>query len=198
MRILGSTALSFPRIRSPRPLAVLAIAGVLTGACTMFEGAPAPPCPQVLQIEEAASVTRFVDGPGRDLIDVLFEGSIGNASGVCEYDVDDDTETGTLGVEMTLSFEVGRGPANRDRQADLNYFVAITDAERRILNKQNFSGTVNFPGNKTRLVWLDEPVYLSIPLAAGQTGSDFRIFVGFDLSKDELQFNRDKIRNRRR
>lgn len=179
-------------------LAALAAAGLLAGACTVFESAPPPPCPEVVQVEGASNITKFVDGPGRDLIDVLFEGGINDATGLCEYDVDDETGAGTLAVEMTVALDLGRGPANRDRRAQVGYFIAITDTERNILNKQNFQGSVEFPGNKTKLVWLDEPVYLSIPLKGGQTGRDFLIFVGFDVSEEELRFNRERIRNRRR
>ena len=179
--------------------AAVVLSGVAAlSACSLFgEDELPPPCPEIAVLGDAASVTQFVEGPGRDLIDVLVEGDIADANGSCEYDVDDETGIGTLAVEMVVSIELNRGPANRDRQADIGYFVAITDAERNILSKETFKATVPFPGNRNRLIWTDEPVYLGIPLKAKQTGKDFRIFLGLDVTRDELQFNRSQIKERK-
>jgi len=164
----------------------------------LMKSEPAPPCPDVSIIKDAASVTKFVPGVGRDLIDVVYEGKVVNTGGMCEYDVDDETGAGNLAVELKLTMELSRGPANKDRKADVSYFVGITDLERRVLNKQDFSGVVNFPGNKNRLQWTDEAVFLDIPLKAGQTGKDFLIFVGFGVTPDQLKFNRTQIEDTRR
>ena len=183
-------------VGAARIAAALTVAG-LVSACTLFgEDEVPPPCPEISVLEEASNLTRFVDGPGRDLIDVLVEQKVSDAAGTCEYEIDDDTETGTLSVEMMVAFELNRGPANRDRKTDVDYFVAVTDNQRNILNKQSFKGTVEFPGNRNRLIWTDEPVYLNIPLKAKQTGRNFKIFIGLDLTDDQLQFNRQKIRDR--
>ena len=48
-------------------------------------------------------------------------------------------------------------------------------------------------GNRTRLVYEDQPVVLSIPLKAGAIGPDFLVYVGFQLSPEELQYNRQKL-----
>lgn len=179
------------------PLLVLAVSAL--SACGVFkEQAPPPPCPEVAVLSDAATVTRFVEGTGRDLTDVLYEAQIVDAGGACQYDVDDDTGEGTLDVEMAVAMEVARGPANREGRAEIGYFVAITDADRAILNRQHFEGLVTFPGNTSRLEWRDEPVYLTISLKSGQTGADFRIYVGYVLSEEELQFNRSQAGTRRR
>ncbi len=177
-------------------VAVLAAAFALS-ACTLFgEDEPPPPCPEIAVLQDAASMTKFVEGPGRDLIDVVVEGKIVDAQGVCEYDIDDDTGAGTLTVEMVVSVQLNRGPANRNREANFGYFVAITDPERNILNKETFTATVPFPGNRNRLIWTDEPVYMGIPLKANQTGKNFRIFLGLDVDRDQLRFNRQQIQDR--
>jgi len=176
----------------------LVAAAFFASACTMLESEPAPPCPNVSVIKDTAKVTKFLPGVGRDLIDVVYEGTFQNPTGMCEYDVDDDTGEGNLAVELLVTMELARGPANKDRKAEVAYFVSITDSERRILNKQNFSGVVAFPGNKNRLQWTDEPVYLRIPLKGGKTGTDFSIYVGFGVTPDQLKFNRKQIEGARR
>lgn len=171
------------------------MAALATSACSVFDKTPPPPCPDVSVLSDASRITKFVDGPGRDLIDVLYEGEVADAAGSCTYDLDKDTKEGQLGVEMTVVMALSRGPADRDGKAPLSYFVAITGKDQKILNKQHFTADVAFPPNTGKLLWKDEPIYLSIPLKAGETGRDFQIYVGYDLDQEELQFNRKQTRD---
>lgn len=186
--------------RRPRRAALLAgatalaMATLATSSCSMFDQSVPPPCPSVSVLGDASRITKFVDGPGRDLIDVRYEAQIADAAGSCTYDVDKDTRAGKLDVEMTVVMDLSRGPADREGQAQINYFVALLGKDQAILNKQHFNATVAFPPNTSKLAWQDEPVYLSIPLAAGQTGRDFQIFVGYDLTQEEVRFNRKQTR----
>lgn len=178
--------------------AVIAIAVLALSACEAMKSTPPPPCPEVSVLSDAATLTKFVEGRGRDLTDVLYEAKLVDAVGACDYDVEKKTGEGTLAVEMAVSMEMARGPANRDGKAPVNYFVAVVGKDRAVLNKQDFTGTVEFTGNRTQLRWTDEPVYLSIPLKKGQAGRDFRIYVGYDLSEEELEFNRKQASGTRR
>jgi hypothetical protein len=51
---------------------------------------------------------------------------------------------------------------------------------------------VEFPGNLTRVALRDDdpPVTVDIPLPAGRAATDYQILVGFQLSPDELEYNR--------
>jgi hypothetical protein len=179
--------------------AVIAMMTLALSACGMFTAsAPPPPCPDVSVLGDAATLTKFVEGRGRDLTDVLYEARLVDAAGACDYDVKKETGEGTLAVEMAVSMEMARGPANRDGKALVHYFVAVTGKNQEVLNKQDFAGTVEFTGNRTQLQWTDEPVYLAFPLKKGQTGRDFRIYVGYDLTPEELEFNRKQASGTRR
>jgi len=167
------------------------LAALLLAACSGNQQLP-PPCPDVKVLQDAATITKFAEGQGHDLIDIDFEGEIVDAAGACEYDVDDDTGEGNLAAEMQVLMQIGRGPANTDRKADIGYFIAITDQERNVLNREAFHGTVEFTGNRNRLNWTDEPIYLNIPLTKGKDGEDYLIFVGFTLTPEQVQYNRDQ------
>ncbi|MDX9859493.1 MAG: hypothetical protein RBS99_01130 [Rhodospirillales bacterium] len=180
-----------------RPTA-LAMAALALSACEALTPAPPPPCPDVALVSDAATITKFVEGPGRDLTDVLYEAQLVNAAGACNYDVEKETGAGTLDVDMAVSMEMARGPANRDGRVAVRYFVALTGTDGEIIDRQRFEGVVEFIGNRSRLVWTDEPVYLAIPLKAGQTGSDFKIYVGYELSREEVEFNRNRTAGIRR
>jgi len=90
---------------------------------------------------------------------------------------------------MTVDFIASRGPADKARKASFAYFVAITDNKDNVLTRQQFDTYIDFPGNRTR-DGIRESLEQSIPLAAGQRGDDFRIYVGFVITHDELAYNR--------
>lgn len=184
-------ALSLPAVlsRSLAVVSLLALAGcsslaALTGA------PPPPPCPSVSVLKDAATVTRFVPGGGQDLIDVVNEGEITGYDLTCEYDTDKKTKAGEVAITLGLHILATRGPADRQRQAPFRYFIAITDPDRNVLGKQVFDIAVSFTGNATAIPVRDEPVPMKIPLAVGKTGRDFEIFTGFQLTPDEVNYNR--------
>ena len=186
------------RNRLPARAAALALILVLAG-CAVYQDleekviGKALPCPRVKILPEAATITRFKEGPGRDLIDVNFKGEIIGIKGSCGYDIDKDTGSGTMSMDLAVVMNLERGPANRSREIGVEYFISIQDPAKRVLNVETFGVKVAFPGNRTVIKWSedpDEPIILTIPLKAGQRGQDFVIKAGFQLSPEEYQFNR--------
>lgn len=152
---------------------------------------PPPPCPNIVIVQDAAELTQFLPGPGRDLTDVTLEARISDFRGFCDTDVDDDDGTGTVEVEMQLILVATRGPASTSREATLRYFVAIADTEENILAREEFETTIAFERNRNRVA-LGEDLTQKIPLRGGQLGDAFNIFVGFQLSDADLKYNRNK------
>ena len=148
----------------------------------MFGTSAAVSCPRVTKVNEASQLTRF--GPaGHDITDVEFEALIGDINGKCSA-----IDKG-VSVKMTVDFIASRGPADKTRKASFAYFVAITDSKDNVLTRQQFDTYIDFPGNKTR-DGIRESLDQIIPLAAGQRGDDFRIYIGFVVTHDELAYNR--------
>ncbi len=183
--------MTFPGTAAGIPGRAAAILALAVAACTVFqEEEPPPPCPRISILGDAATLTRFRPGPGRDLTDVLYEGVVTGVTGSCAYGNAGKSANRGLSMKVALVIEAARGPANRDGRAAFSYFVGITDSSRKVLNKQRFSVTVVFPGHRTRIVVTDNPVALEIPMKAGQSGQDFEVFIGFQLSRTELEYNR--------
>lgn len=173
------------------------LAFLLLAGCSVYDSIfgsnlPPLPCPPVSVLGDASLLTRFREGDGRDLIDVLYGGEIGAVETSCEYSLNEDTgAAGWLSVEVAPVIFAERGPADRERRAVYPYFVTVVDAERRVLNKQTFDLVVEFPRNRTRTTVVDKPpVALTIPLKEGVRGDSFEVFIGFQLSREELDFNR--------
>ena len=184
---------------------VSALVGVLLLAgCTgtydkLFgDNLPPPACPGVSILADGVALIKFRPGGGRDLTDVLFSGEILGINATCAYERNRETKSGSVTVEVAIDIRAERGPADRSRKAVLPYFVSLVDGERRLIEKRQFEIAVEFPGNLSRIRLKDDPpIALKIPLKADQRGDLFQVYVGFQLTKDELEFTR-KRRSRRR
>ncbi|MHA1598346.1 MAG: hypothetical protein ACTSV1_06450 [Alphaproteobacteria bacterium] len=170
---------------------VVLLAVVLSG-CQNTADVIIPSCPGASILDETSTLTRFKQGSGRDLIDIDFEAEIIGISGGCRFDIDDDTGTGNIEMSVRTTFKLTRGTANADARATLRYFVVLTDAASAVIDKQVFPYEAEFLNNRTVITDEDAPIKLNIPIRSGQTGEDFRVFVGFQLSRDELLYNRDR------
>lgn len=185
---------------STRPI-VLSLAALLLllGACggdsgnsksspgffdRMFGGKSGPTvtCPDVNKVGDVSRVTRFVPG-GHDLTDVAFEAIVGQLGGTCS------ASDGQVVVDLTVQFVAGRGPADTTRQAPFTYFVAIVDKSDNVLARQEFQTAVPFPGNQTRNSVVEE-LEQDIPMANPLQGNQYRVFVGFVLTPEEIAYNR--------
>jgi len=162
-------------------------------------------CPVYKVVGSMENLVRFRDGPGRDLIDVDFEGKITGVQLTCLSYIEKKTRTGTLEVAVTLRMAASRGPANRDRKARFDYFVRFLDNKGTILRlpdkngnipkKKDLRVVIKFPGNKTHLQFRTSPFTRVLPISPKSSSSYYQIFVGFKPTREELLYNRKKIQN---
>ncbi len=165
---------------------------IMLGACDTLMGSSDAqlPCPSVSTLGDAAKITRFIEGPGRDLIDIDFAGKISHLSGKCFYEFDSDTGDQLLRVDIRPEFRMEKGAGNKTNQAQFEYFVSILDDQGNILQKQIFPFTTKYWKNRQFAKDEDGPVELSIQLSGEQSGQSINIFVGFQLTREELDYNR--------
>ena len=78
-------------------------------------------CPQAMRVQDASTLTRFRPGAGRDRTDVLFEAELGQVNVACS------ARKNEVSVDLTMQILVAQGPANRDRVANVGYFVRLLD-----------------------------------------------------------------------
>jgi hypothetical protein len=162
----------------------LAGAALLLGGCGLFGGGGPVSCPQAVVLDDASRLTRFAPS-GRDVVDVLFEAEISQAALGCSYD------DGVVDATLQLEIIAARGPADRERVGRFGYFVAVVDRGQNILARQRFDSQVEFPDNQLRSGILEE-VDQHIPLRGSETGGDYFVFVGFELTPEEVEYNRQQ------
>ena len=142
-----------------------------------------PPCPAAGLVRDVADLTRY-RGAGRDITDQVLTARLTGLSGRCQRDGSDVVvATVTVGVDLT------RGPAAPSRNADIAYFVAVVDGEK-ILEKQVFTLTAEFPSNTDRLRLTGDEVELHLPVTPKRSAAVYRIEVGLQLTAAELERNR--------
>ncbi len=144
-------------------------------------------CPDVEVLRGLGDVTRFNPGPGRDPTDVLLEAWIDRVGGTCRRDDED------LLVDLNIRVVTRRGPANRTESATIPYFVAITDLRRNILSRQTFKAETPYVSRKS--ISFEDVIALTIPLSPGVETDSFTVYVGLELSEEELRHNRGKLKN---
>jgi hypothetical protein len=163
-------------------VACAVVSALLLAACGSDNDVP-PPCPEVFVVPDAARLVKFA-GPGRDLTDVQFEAALRGADLFCEYD------EGVMEGVLQVNFVASRGPADSERLAPFTYFVAVATADKEVVAREEFRLAVPFEGNRTRVA-ASEELTPRIPIKPGESVLDYRIFVGFSLSPEELRYNRD-------
>ncbi len=167
-------------------LAAITVVGLALGGCSSFSGDKLDlACPKVGILADTAKVTLFRPGAGRNAgpTDVVAHAVVGDYSGSCTYD-----ETGVT-IDVSLALVAERGPAMVDTQVPLNYFVAISKPDGSVVTKNVFPTTIDFPGNAPR-AGSREDLQPHIPLPRGQDARSYRVLVGFQLTPDQLEYNR--------
>ncbi len=140
-------------------------------------------CPSIRVPEDTGTLTRFIDGSDGDITDVIMEARFTEARGICS--VDDEL----VEIEALIDVGVREGPASTSTTGSLSIFVAVTDKDRNILQRRSLPVTIDFSGNRSTVLHRERLV-IEIPKTEDQRGDRFVIFAGFELTKDELRFNR--------
>ena len=173
-----------------RPLRMIAAAGaaLLAAACS-GEPPMAVACPRPGILPDANTVAVFRDGGGRDITDMLVQSQIVDVRVDCSYAKRGTRPSVTLELQVAIAAE--RGPADRTRRAEVPYFVAIVDAERNVVVKETFIAAFEWVDNRPRVGRVDlwEPY---IPLERNMDGPTYQVMIGFQLTADQLAWNRSQ------
>ncbi len=177
-----------PKHASTRSRAVPAVLIVIAAAASLSACGPdlpqfAPTCPRTAILSDGADLTQF-RAAGTDLTDMVVDGRITGLNGKCS--LDDLTHLRTV---LNVNLEVTRGPAAQARQQPVTYFVSVSRGDT-ILAKQDYRLNVDFPRNSDRLRLTGEQIDLVLPVDDKLTGAAYSVLVGFQLTPEQLAFNR--------
>ncbi len=150
----------------------------------------AGPCPLLGALYEASRVVEFASAEER-YTNIAFTGEIESVRGLCRY-VDADPIHERVAIDMAF----GRGAAAPGDRRTYRYWVAVARRGRAPIEKSYFDVDVRF-GDEDVVRRTEEIEGIVIPRASHEvSGENFEILVGFDLTAEQLKFNRDGKRFR--
>lgn len=151
----------------------------------------AGPCPLIGVLYDNARVVQFVNNEER-FANVAYTAEITGVRGLCRY-------VGSDPIEMNLAVDMafGRGPKGESSTHTYKYWVAVTRKDAAPIAKQYFEVNANFKDGADRVAGSDVIERIVIPRANETTsGLNFEILVGFELTPEQLAFNREGKRFR--
>lgn len=149
------------------------------------------PCPFVKVLYDASRYAEFTGGREASAA-VGYTGEIQGVSAGCVYRDADPIE-----VTVDIGFAFGKGPMAEGSSKTYNYWVAVTRRNSEVLAKESFTVPVTFKPGQDRVVQNERLEGIVIPRASETTsGSNFEILIGFDVTPQMAEFNREGKRFR--
>lgn len=134
-----------------------------------------PACPTVSIVRDAGLVG--VTAPDGRL---TYTAVLSRIDGRCAYD-----EEG-LTINENLRLGVNPGPAYTGGPVTVQYFVAVTDPDRKLLSKKVFPVTLDLSGGAVGSV---EKLKQFIPVGPTTDGRYYEVLVGLQLTPEQLSGN---------
>lgn len=91
----------------------------------------------------------------------------------------------------------GKGPKAKGAYKDAKYWVTVTRKDIAVISRQVYTQRVIVPAGADRVALKSLPIAIEIPRANKDiAGSNFEVLVGFELTPEQLDFNRNGKRFR--
>lgn len=146
------------------------------------------PCPVAGVLYDAS---RLVEIQGAERHEnVAFTGSVEGVKSFCRYKGGDP-----IAMDLDISFAFGKGPKAEGTSKSYPVFVTVTRRDRTVLAKETFTMNVNFPAGKDIVRLTENIPGIVIPRANDTvSGTNFEVIVGFDLTPEQIAYNRSGTR----
>lgn len=155
----------------------------------LFSGDTRPnagPCPLMGVVYDNSRMVDFAQPGNERYANIEFTGEMQGIRGFCRY-LEDDPIAMTLEIDMAF----GRGPAATADRQTYRYWVAVVRRGVAPIEKAYFDVDVRWDRGEAVVTRTEEINNIVIPRATAQTsGANFEILVGFELTPDQLAFNR--------
>jgi hypothetical protein len=144
-------------------------------------------CPPVMAAEELKTLSQFSEEHSPRAENNISTITIANVASTCKY-----TDK-NIAVDLDITFDGALGPKSRVWNGGrpsfaYPYFVAITQADGRIVTKEVFGVTLSYDRNKS-VATQHEHMRQVIPLQ-GPGSVPQQLVVGFQLTEAQLAYNR--------
>lgn len=142
-------------------------------------------CPQAAVIRDLAQLADFGREEKPSPKNLVMAARLDDVRGDCSFRPDRTV------VDLDLDLRAYRGPGLGGSRGDLPYFVALTDGTR-IISKNNFTATLEL-GTAEKPATHIETLRITLPAVHQGVQPNWRILVGFQLSPEQVAYNRGDV-----
>lgn len=165
-------------------LSALALAGGCNAFSALDDRPNVGPCPVAGVLYDAQRLVEVGEVERHE--NVGFTGEIEGVSGFCRY-----VGKNPITMEIEIDFALGKGPMAEGNEKEYQYFVSVTRRDRLVLGKDISSFKVKFPKNADIVRHRETVKGIVIPRATETvSGTNFEVIVGFELTPEQLAYNR--------
>jgi hypothetical protein len=148
-------------------------------------------CPAVEVVEELKFYDDFTDDAAPAESRLISRATIGNVNNACQQNVRTNT------TDIKITFNGMLGPNGRSTASDkpffsYPFFVAITAPNGMVLSKEIFAASMTYPPGTNQQTY-HENLRLIIPIEKPVHDKRQKILIGFQLTPDQLAYNRERI-----
>jgi hypothetical protein len=150
------------------------------------------PCPLMGVLYDNSRLVDFAQADNQRYSNIEYTGEVQGVRGLCRY-VGDDPIRMSLDIDMAF----GRGPAATSDRQTYRYWVAVVRRGRAPIEKAYFDVDVRWPRDEAVVTRRETIEQIVIPRANAEiSGENFEVLIGFELTPEQLQFNREGRRFR--
>ncbi len=150
------------------------------------------PCPLMGVLYDNSRLVDFAEPDSQRYSNIEFTGEMQGVNGLCRYVGDDPI---TMSIDIDMAF--GRGPAATSDRQTYRYWVAVVRRGRAPIEKAYFDVDVRWQRGEAVVTRRETIEQIVIPRANAEvSGENFEVLVGFELTPEQLQVNRDGRRFR--
>jgi hypothetical protein len=152
---------------------------------------PVNSCPQVKIVDELSALNEFSDLSSPADYNLISRVTLAQSESNCTYDGKNAI------VDLKLVFDGQIGPKGRAKPGDTPtfsypFFIAVTDSNNEIKAKEVFGASVTYAAGENSHTYY-ESLRQIIPVEDGMEAKNFSVLVGFQLSPDQLRYNRANV-----
>lgn len=145
-------------------------------------------CPTVEVVRDLSRLSKFAKNTSTKTSNLESSVAITSSENTCTH------KNKTTTVDLTLQFDGKLGDKGHFAKSDspihtYPFFVAITNKSGDIIGKEIFAASINYKGDSNSGSYT-ETIRQIIPIGKASNAKNFKISVGFQLSEEELAYNR--------
>lgn len=147
-------------------------------------------CPPAGAIYNASRIVEL-DGETGSFNNITYTGEFVDVRMFCRY-----AGSNPVSAEIEIDFAFGKGPKGTERTKDYTYWVAVARRSGKVLNKEFFTVRADF--REGDVVGRSEFIgSINIPRTDETiSAANFEVLVGFELTEDQIAFNKEGQRFR--